>query len=52
MPWRIRVRVNWVRVWEAAQRSDARVKTAMAEAKTVRAPNRSATQPEMGMNSG
>ena len=49
MPWRMRVRVNCVRLWAAAQRSEAKVKVAMAAAKMVRAPKRSATQPLMGM---
>ncbi len=35
---------------EAPQRIEPTVNTTIAEQKTVRAPNRSATQPEAGMN--
>ncbi len=45
----MRMRVNWVRVWERPQSRDAKVKSPMAEAKTEREPKRSATQPLMGM---
>jgi hypothetical protein len=36
--------------FEAPQRIEPSVKTTIAEQKTVRAPNRSAIQPEAGMN--
>ena len=49
MPCRIRSNVNSVRVWAAAQSTDASVKMQTAEAKMVREPKRSATHPLTGM---
>ena len=43
------MQVNCRSVWARPHKSEATVKMATAEAKTVRAPRRSATQPEMGM---
>ena len=37
-PWRMRARVNAVRVWHRPQSIEAAVKTTMAPAKTVRRP--------------
>jgi hypothetical protein len=49
MPCRMRMRVNWVSVRETPQSTEATVNVAMAAAKTVRAPKRSATQPLIGI---
>src|SRR5262249_61377574 len=48
-PWRIRAAVNAGRLVLAAHTTEATVKVAIAEANTVRAPNRSVSQPLAGM---
>ena len=49
-PWMKRASTSVVSDVAAAHNSDPTTKTAMAARKTVRAPKRSATQPQMGMN--
>ena len=49
-PWNTRAAMRVESEVEAPQRIEPRVKTTIAVQKTVRAPKRSATQPEAGMN--
>src|SRR5208337_1590559 len=49
-PWKTRAAIRVSSEFDAPQQIEPRVKTTMAEQKTVRAPNRSATQPDAGMN--
>ena len=49
-PWKTRAPIRVSSEVEAPQRIEPTVNTTMAEQNTVRAPNRSAIQPEAGMN--
>ena len=48
-PWATRMAVSWSRLEVAAHSAEDTVNTAMAVAKVLRAPKRSATQPLTGM---
>ena len=50
MPWSTRAAVNCHSVPLAAHSTEESVNVTIAEANTVRAPNRSVTQPLAGMN--
>ena len=49
MPWKIRAATSSGKVCAMPQQTEPRVKTRIAARNTVRAPNRSAVQPDSGM---
>ena len=50
MPWMIRAMTKWVTDCDSAQPIEPIMNTPMAMENTARAPNRSAVQPDAGMN--